>query len=126
MITITLPFPPAELSPNSRKHWRVKAEAVKSYRYECKVLAMQAGRTHPTLRPWTDDFPLKAPVNATVTFILKGKRRRDIDNLFASIKAGIDGLVDAGLLPDDDVKSWSPTLRYEQGEKASVRIELMA
>ena len=61
---------------------------------------------------------------ATITFVLKGKRRRDIDNLFASIKPGIDGIVDAGLLPDDDVRSWSPTLRYEQGDKPAVRVEL--
>ena len=31
-ITITLPLPPKELSPNARPHWAVKARAIKSYR----------------------------------------------------------------------------------------------
>ena len=66
------------------------------------------------------------PLNVTITFILKDNRRHDWDNLLASFKAGIDGIVDAGLLPDDDVRSWSPTLRYEQGATAAVRVELSA
>lgn len=114
-IAILLPFPPAELSPNSRCHWREKAAAVQAYRHECEVRArQQIGWTMPP--PWKH-------TNATITFILKDKRRHDWDNLLASFKAGIDGIVDAGLLPDDDVKSWSPTLRYEQGNKAAIRIE---
>ena len=31
-LTITLPLPPACLSPNARVHWRVKAKATKAYR----------------------------------------------------------------------------------------------
>lgn len=119
-MTVTLPFPYPELSPNARCHWREKAAAVQKYRHECKVLAMQAMRAYWLPYAFEDELP----VQAVVTFVLKDKRRHDWDNLLASIKAGIDGLVDAGVLPDDDVKSWSPTLRYEQGEQACVRVEL--
>lgn len=118
-LTITLPFPPPELSPNSRCGWRTKASYVQAYRHECKVLALQTARN---LEP--GQYDLTERLEGTITFVVKGKRRRDWDNLFASFKAGIDGIVDAGLLPDDDVRSWSPTLRYEQGAAPCVRVEL--
>ncbi len=120
MITITLPPPPSECSPNARCGWRAKAAAVQQYRYDCKIEALQALRT--TLG--NHEVWVPKPVAATITFILKDKRRHDWDNLLASFKAGIDGLVDAGLLPDDDVRSWTPTLKFEQGDKAAVRVEL--
>ncbi len=125
LITIELPFPPAELSPNSRCGWRAKAAAVQAYRYECKVETLkQFGEQTGGLRPL--HIKPETPVKVTLTFVIKGKRRRDIDNLLASIKSGIDGMVDSHLLYDDDVRSWAPSLRYEQGAKAAVRVELGA
>ena len=121
-VTITLPYPPPALSPNSRCGWRAKAAAVKAYRYECKVETLNFYyAAYGTAREWKKPV---APIEVTITFILIDKRRQDWDNLLASFKAGIDGIVDAGLLPDDDVRSWSPTLRYEQGAVAGVRVEL--
>lgn len=126
MITVTLPFPPAALSPNSRKGWRAKAAAVQQYRYDCRIEALKQWREEWLASGIPQMHSLKRPVYGTLTFILKGKRRHDWDNLLASFKAGIDGIVDAGLLPDDDVRSWSPTLRYEQGDKPAVRVELVS
>jgi crossover junction endodeoxyribonuclease RusA len=91
-LTFTLRMPPRELSPNARAHWRVKAAATKSYRLAgylagCRVLASE--------RPgWVEAV-------AQVTFWLPDRRRRDRDNLAASLKAAFDGLVDAGILADD-------------------------
>src|SRR3990167_1599705 len=119
MITLTLPFPPKELSPNSRCGWRAKAAAVQAYRHECRVETMNV-----LFDVLPQSYPLTSPITVTITFILKDKRRHDWDNLLASFKAGLDGIVDAGLLPDDDVRSWSPSLRYEQGATAAVRVEL--
>jgi len=42
---------------------------------------------------------LIAPVTLTVTFAWPDKRRRDLDNV--SVKAAIDGAVDAGVVYDD-------------------------
>ncbi len=122
-IVITLPFPGPELSPNSRCGWRAKAKAVQAYRYECKIEGLQA---KDEVRRKNDGWAPVAllPAAVTITFILKDKRRHDWDNLLASFKAGIDGLVDAGLLPDDDVRSWTPTLKFEQGDKACIKVEL--
>ncbi len=123
MITITLPPPPPELSPNARCGWRAKAAAVQTYRHDCKIEALkQFGEQTGGLRPL--HIKPETPVNVTLTFVLKGERRRDIDNLLASFKSGIDGLVDSHLLYDDDVKSWAPSLKYEKGPKAGVRVEL--
>ena len=99
-ITISLPFPPRELSPNSRAPWRAKAQETAAYRRQAGWLARMA---MVAKEPGT--FPLTPPVTATVTFTLKNRRRRDLDNLLASIKAVWDGIVDAGLLKDDDAFS---------------------
>ena len=38
------------------------------------------------------------------TFIFNDKKRRDIDNYSATVKMVMDGIVQAGILPDDDYK----------------------
>ncbi|GAI70310.1 unnamed protein product [marine sediment metagenome] len=46
-------------------------------------------------------FPFtKARLN--LTFVFAEQRRRDRDNLLATFKPGLDAIVDAGLLLDDD------------------------
>ena len=60
----------------------------------------------------------------TITWVAEDKRRRDIDNLFASMKPSIDALVQARLLTDDDAMHVSYTLRYERGDKNNTIIEV--
>jgi crossover junction endodeoxyribonuclease RusA len=84
-VRVTLPWPPAELSPNSRPHWAAKSRAAKSYRHACATLARQAG-------------VLSLPdgrLHVTVEFVPPDRRHRDRDNMLASIKSGLDGLADA-------------------------------
>lgn len=114
MITLTLPYPPKELSPNARCHWRVKSAKVRSYRDLCHILARQQTRVK-----------LPAPVTARVTFVVTVNRKRDEDNLGASIKALWDGLVDAGILAADSTEYLHierPAI--EKGPVACVRVEL--
>ena len=59
-----------------------------------------------------------------LTWVAKDKRRRDIDNLFASMKAYIDGLVAARLIEDDSAMNVTYTLKYEQGGKNNTVIEV--
>jgi len=91
-ITITLPLPPRELSPNARVHWAAKAKRTKAMRERANMeaRAAQGRRT----RRWE-----RATVRAT--FYHKDRRRRDRDNLLASCKAVFDGLADAGVIVDD-------------------------
>ena len=109
-VTLSLPFPGRGLSPNSRLHWRAKAAAVAQYRETCGWIAKEAVQTL--------HGPLQPPVRADVVFTLPDRRRRDPDNLQASLKAAWDGLQDAGLLQDDRVgmlRVAEPT--FVQGEK---------
>lgn len=67
--------------------------------------------------------PLPTPVHMTMTFVLADRTRRDYDNMLASMKAGIDGLHDAGLLIDDSCEMLTLDLRTARG-RASVRLDL--
>jgi len=85
-------LPYAELSLNSRLHWVVKARAVRASREEIGWLAKVQ---------WHNEKPM---MNARISyeFCVKDKRRRDLDNLIT--KPWVDGLVDVGVLWDDDTK----------------------
>ena len=82
--TIDLPWPPAALSPNARKHWRVLAKAKADYRQRCAVYA-SLGRVK-----------LGAGlIHVSIVFCPPDRRSYDLDNLHARIKAGLDGMCDA-------------------------------
>jgi crossover junction endodeoxyribonuclease RusA len=89
--TITLPWPPACLSPNARMHRAAKAAAVKHYRKRCRDAAFTFA-----------DLPLSGrhPVALRLTFCPPNGRARDDDNMLAAFKSGRDGLAE-GLGVDD-------------------------
>lgn len=92
-LTLTLPLPPRELHPNARVHWRPKAKAVATYRMLAKGAALVAlGRARQ---------PRWSAAAAQAVFYVKDRRRRDRDNLAASLKAGWDGIADAGVVEND-------------------------
>lgn len=77
---ISLPFPPAKLSPNSRCHWAQKARAFKAYKFQCFAVLSQH---RPAL--WgRDSFELR--------FLPPDRHRRDIDNMLAAAKALLDAV----------------------------------
>ena len=87
MIRIELPWVTATLNPNRRNgtHWSW-AHAAKSKRAaDAHALALQAMRS-------ANGSPAKGAVHLVVTFCPPDKRRRDLDNLFASLKADLDGV----------------------------------
>lgn len=91
MKTLVLPWPPKALSPNARGHWSKKHKAAQKYRSDCYYLAKGGA----TLKPSTQGI-----IDLTVFFYPPDKRRRDFDNMLASIKAGIDGVADAWNVDD--------------------------
>lgn len=91
---IILPWPISDLSPNARGHWAIKARAKKTYRALCVAHARSQGLT----RSDAERLHLK------ITFVPPNRRARDLDNLLASLKSGLDGLCD--VLGVDDSK-WS-------------------
>lgn len=100
-VTIELPWPPSALSPNSRGHWAIKARHAKKYRADSRVLCMAVG-----LRKMTAEA-----LSLRVTFQPPDRRARDLDNMLASIKAGLDGIADATGVDDS---RW--TLSLEKGD----------
>lgn len=96
-VTITLPWPPKELSPNAkrRKHWRVYQPIAKQYRHDCFWLTKQT--------------KARGIVTA-ITFRPPDRRRRDDDNIIGAFKAGRDGISDA--LGVDD-HSFRPSYSFE-------------
>lgn len=83
-MTVTLPWPPASLSPNTRQHWRALARAKKAYRHVCATQArIQGLRKIDATR-----------LNVALLFVPPNRRAFDLDNLLARMKSGLDGLSD--------------------------------
>lgn len=116
-ITIRLAWPPRQLSPNFRpKHWSEVSTAKREYRFACKVDSMNA-------KDCRTIYPLCGPLEGHATFITNTKNRHDTDNLLASLKAGMDGVADAGVIANDrDIASWQVSV--ERGVKREVVVIL--
>jgi len=113
MTTITLPWPPKQLSPNARIHWSTRARHAKAYKAACYAIARQAGLTTP--------YPA-GKIALRLDFYAPARRRRDLDNLLASMKAGIDGVAWA-LGVDDSRFTFAIALADEIGGYVRMTIE---
>ena len=109
---VTLDYPPASLSPNKRLHWSKVSKAKAQYRKSCWADCKAAGWHKIDM----------AHVHVRITFHPPDKRRRDLDNMLSSFKAGIDGIVDAIGVDDSD---WEITLHKSPDTKGCVVVELM-
>ncbi len=83
---IIYPWPRAILSPNARAHWAAVARQKKLYRYEWHMLTLQAK---------VPKIEHQDKVLLDILFVPPDRRARDLDNMMASIKSGLDGLADA-------------------------------
>ncbi len=97
-------LPPASSSPNWRGHWAERYQAARVYHdtvfYSCVDVINRAFREGKLA---FTDLPFKK-VKLSLTFIFPQRRRRDRDNLIARFKPGLDGIVQAGLVVDDDAE----------------------
>lgn len=92
-IIVNLPWPDSRLSPNARVHWAVLSGLKKKARADAAKAvydALQRG-----LRETRLSIAGTGPIHLTVLFYPPDKRRRDADNLIASMKASFDGIADA-------------------------------
>lgn len=87
--TLDLSFDKPPLSLNQRMHWAKKAKLTKEIRREVYIRA-KAARLKPS-----------SEITVGLVYRPRDKRRRDPSNLIATQKPILDGLVDAGLVPDD-------------------------
>ena len=110
-VTIILPLPPACLSPNwpqaSRGGRMKRMREAKRYRLRARD-AISAAQVESA--PWQ-----LASIRAA--FYHKTTRRRDDVNHLAMLKSAYDGIVEAGLLVDDDsqhLKTQTPTFAVDR------------
>ena len=98
---LTIPRQSA-LTSNQRGHWRKRAELARVLRIK--------GRN-----AWLDTHqPPMDRAHLTVTIAWRDGRRRDVSNWAPTVKALVDGAVDAGALVDDDnAHLIGPDLRAE-------------
>ena len=108
-------LPDSELNPNKRLHFRKLAAHKRAAKEE-----MIARIREQVKGPYT----ALDKAHITITWITKDKRRRDIDNLMASMKPYIDGLVFEQILIDDSADVVSYSTRYEQGDEYDTIIDI--
>jgi len=82
--SITLPWPDARLSPNSRTNWHIKAKLVASHREYARLMAYGC-----------PEFPHGQPFSLCLYFYPPDRRHRDLDNCYSMCKAYQDGICDA-------------------------------
>lgn len=80
------------LSLNDRMHWAQKARITRQVR---STVAWNA----TSLVMGRHDH-----VHVQLVYTPRDNRRRDTDNLWATAKPAVDGLVDAGIVPDDTAR----------------------
>ena len=115
-LTITLPLPHKNLSPNARVHWRTKADATAKARRDARLAATsiinQTRKTPPKLESAT----------MQATFYFRDSRRRDKSNAASSLKAYEDGFTDAGVWRDDSGVTHLPVVFLT--DRVNPRVEL--
>ncbi len=87
MTVIRLPWTKPPLSLNDRTHWAAKARTTREVRLQAAWAC--AG------------LPPADHITVELVYIPRAAGRRDSDNLVATLKPLCDGIVDAGIVPDD-------------------------
>ena len=111
MIEITLPWPPRELSPNSRTHWRKAAPIKACYRHACYILTKQAR----AVVDWEGD------IHAWIDFYPPDRRHRDDANMIAAFKSGRDGVAEALGVNDKRFRT-HPYVKDQIGGMVKIRL----
>lgn len=104
---VALPLGLPLLNANRRQHHMAKARLTRAIRNATRMFAL------------ADHIPALARAHIVAEYRPPDRRRRDVHNLYPSAKAAVDGLVDAGVLPDDsDAYLIGPDMRL--GEQAKL------
>jgi Holliday junction resolvase RusA-like endonuclease len=115
ILIIDIPHPPAALHPNARPHWRTEYNAKKKYKHTVGLIAIaEQGRAYPMLMK-------KARVN--IKAIFNTNRRRDKDNISASLKYAFDSLQHAKLIENDNgLEQGTVEIVYDKNATPVVRL----
>ena len=120
MTTITVPPPTRVLSPNGYLHWRKVSKAKKDHRELVCILAKQQQAA-----------PISGAVEIQIDWYMANKTfycPMDNQNAISALKAAIDGIVDAGVIEDDNrkiVKAIYPVNLYRTRKEHQGRSEVV-
>jgi crossover junction endodeoxyribonuclease RusA len=103
-LKIVLPYPHADLSPNSHKHWRYKAKAASEAKETGRILTLAAMAGNRQQLP-------DGKVSLSIVFHPPDSRKRDDDNALSSFKHYRDGMALALGIDDNRFR-----VTYEMGE----------
>jgi crossover junction endodeoxyribonuclease RusA len=108
--TIRLPYATPPLSLNSRMHWATKARLTREIRRHVWGSAL--------------GLPKCERIAVELHYVPRDRRRRDEDNLFLTLKAAIDGIKDAGVVPDDSSEYVTSACRIDPPNRADPHLYL--
>lgn len=112
---LALPWDAPPLRSNDRYHWAEKARRTKAIRSAAHWVAKSAGVS-----------PFPGRVTVTGVWTVTDRRVRDEGSMAPSVKAAIDGLVDAGVLPNGDGSRWvHEQFRIEMDSWPSFALEIV-
>ena len=119
-ITVTLPWPPAECSPNWRGHWAKRNQKVQEYKQWAYWYTQETLGENIPILIFNDSLYIRYVLHPP------DKRRRDLDNFVARCKPGIDGLFELFATDDSDIKrttaEWGEVVK---GGEVKITIGLM-
>lgn len=126
---IVLCLPPRSLHPNANRPMRNSRGVMMGRSRERKKYRQHAAECGVAWIVELFEHRSRAPrfheAHVQLTFDLAGKRRMDADNLLAWAKAGIDGLVDAGVFEDDDRLTWLPVRQEVNSLFPALRVQIV-
>lgn len=99
LTTIIFPWPPKELSPNSRVHWAKKSAKAKEVKEIAYFLTIAADKKH-----FYDLNNKPETITLNITFNPPTNARHDIDNCLSRCKSLIDGISQALGIDDSKFK----------------------
>ncbi|MFJ3029853.1 hypothetical protein ACIPEQ_13500 [Curtobacterium sp. NPDC087080] len=111
--TLVLPYETPPLTANQRMHHMARHRHVKALRGTTTMLARAA------------HIPELPACRVTLTWFVQTRHRRDADNVVPTLKAACDGLVDAGVVPDDTPELMAklmPVITHRPGVRQSLEL----
>ena len=94
-LSFSYPQPEKLINLNDRLHWSVRSRLTRAWRTTTGWAALQLPKTCR---------PMPGPILVDIVLPVTRMGRRDAHNYAPTVKAIIDGLVDARVVPDDNTR----------------------
>jgi crossover junction endodeoxyribonuclease RusA len=116
MVTVSLPIPDRCLSPNARSHWAVRSKAAKR---QHAVAYCETAEQYP----YVEFGNIGETYGVRCRWFFRDRRRRDADNLLASMKHAFDGIASALGVDDRTFVHWPAGIGYDR-DRPRVEVDL--